>query len=137
MGDSLFPADKLTAAVECDEELVEYRVPEVGETELKIAEHIVPLIPKGATLQVGIGNVPEAVFECLPDGMGLGIAGMGVDSIDKLRQRGVVKGPVYSIELLGTRVLWDFVHENPFVQMQVSDVGHNPGCFRRCPCSPR
>ncbi len=133
MGDSLFPADRLSAAVECDEELIEYRTPDVGAVERRIAEHVLELIPQGATLQVGIGNVPEAVLECLPAGLELSMVGMGLDATVDLFERGVINRPVQSIELMGTRKLWDFADSNPMLKMQVSDQGHHPWLLGRAP----
>jgi len=126
LGNSSLSLEEIDCLVEHEEELVEYRSPKVGEVERKIAEHIVPLIPKGATLQIGIGNVPEAMLQSLPQGLELSLAGMAVDTMVDLVERGVVTGPWRAIELMGTRKLFDFAHENPRLEMQDSFTGHNP-----------
>lgn len=132
-GDSSLSLSEIDALVEYEEELVEYRPARVGELERKIAEHIVPLIPKGATLQIGIGTVPEAVLQCLPRGLDLSLAGMAVDGMVDLVEQGVVTGPWRAIELMGTRRLFDFAHENPRLEMQDSLTGHNPLWLGRIP----
>ncbi len=133
MGDSFLDAEEIDCLVEFEEDLVPYEGPAVGEKERKIAEHILPLIPEGATLQIGIGNIPEALLQSLPRGINLGIAGMGVDYMVDLVENGVVTGDFRSIELMGTRKLFDFCHDNPRVQMQVSTEGHNPLWLRTIP----
>ncbi|OGP61364.1 MAG: hypothetical protein A2V67_02075 [Deltaproteobacteria bacterium RBG_13_61_14] len=125
-GNSTLSLAEIDCLVEHEEELVEYRAPRVGEVERQIAEQIVPLIPQGATLQIGIGNVPEAMLQGLAPGLDLSLAGMAVDTMVDLVERGVVTGPWRAIELMGSRRLFDFAHENPRIEMQDSLTGHNP-----------
>jgi 4-hydroxybutyrate CoA-transferase len=132
-GNSSLALAEIDVLVEHEEELAEYRPPAVGEVERKIAEQIVPLIPKGATLQIGIGNVPEALLQSLPRGLELSLAGMAVDAMVDLIKQGVVTGPWRAIELMGTRRLFDFVHDNPRLEMQDSLTGHNPLWLGRIP----
>jgi 4-hydroxybutyrate CoA-transferase len=101
--------------------------------ERRIAEHILPLIPKAATIQIGIGNIPEALLECLPRGLELNIAGMAVDYMKDLVENGVVTGDFRSIELMSTKKLFEFCHDNPRVQMQSSTEGHNPLFLKNIP----
>lgn len=133
LGNSSLSLEEIDVLVEHEEELVEYRVPRVGEVERKIAEQILPLIPNGATLQIGIGNVPEAMLQGLAPGLDLSLAGMAVDTMVDLVERGVVTGPWRAIELMGTRRLFDFAHENPRLEMQDSLTGHNPLWLGRIP----
>jgi len=133
MGNSSLSLEEIDVLVEHEEELVEYRAPRVGEVERKIAEQILPLIPKGATLQIGIGNVPEAMLQGLVPGLDLSLAGMAVDTMVDLVERGVVTGPWRAIELMGTRRLFDFAHENPRLEMQDSLTGHDPLWLGRIP----
>lgn len=125
-GEAFLTLGDIDCLVEHEEALVEYRSPAIGAVEKAIAAHIAPLIPPGATLQVGIGNVPEAMLEGLPTGLGLSLSGLGVDAMVGLVERGIVTGPWRAIELMGTRRLFDFVHDNPRVEMQDSLTGHNP-----------
>ena len=125
-GNSSLSLEEIDCLIEREEELAEYRAPRVGKAERQIAEHIVPLIPKGATLQIGIGNVPEALLQGLPKGLDLSLAGMAVDTMVDLVEQGIVTGPWRAIELMGTRRLFDFAHENPRLEMQDSLFGHNP-----------
>lgn len=133
MGDSFLEPDEIDCLVEFEEDLVPYKSPDAGETENKIAEYILPLIPKGATLQIGIGNIPEALLQCLPKGLELGLAGMSVDYMVDLVEKGIVTGDFHSIELMGTKKLFKFSHDNPRVQMQSSTEGHNPMWLKDIP----
>jgi len=133
MGESFLEPEKIDCLVEFEEDLVPYESPPVGDVERKIAEHILPLIPKTGTIQIGIGNVPEALLECLPVGLDLNIAGMAVDYMADLVEKGVVTGEFRSIELMGTKKLFEFCHDNPRVQMQSSTEGHNPLWLKNIP----
>ena len=133
MGNSTLSLEEVDCLIEREEALVEYRTPKAGEVERKIAEQIVPLIPRGATLQIGIGNVPEAMLQCLPAGLDLSLSGLGVDTMVDLVERGVVTGPWRAIELMGSRKLFDFAHENPRLEMQDSLTGHHPLILGKIP----
>ena len=90
-GDTLVPADRVTAVVHDDRPLIAVdRRPPLPEDEL-IAEHVAGLIPDGATIQIGIGGTPEAVLARLADRRDLGIhSGLLSDALVDLIERGVV-----------------------------------------------
>jgi 4-hydroxybutyrate CoA-transferase len=102
--------------------------------EREIARHAAALIPDGATLQVGIGAAPQAIMEALGDRRDLGVHSMLVDHMLPLIEKGVVTNARKSIhpgrmdvcEVMGTRRLFDFVHENRLVNMEPSEIVHDP-----------
>jgi acyl-CoA hydrolase len=92
----------------------------------RIAEFVAERIPDGATIQAGIGSVPNAVFELLRDHHDLGIhTELLSDGIIDLVERGVVTGTrkvrrptkVVGTFALGTQRLYDFMHENPALEL--------------------
>ncbi|TAK41668.1 MAG: acetyl-CoA hydrolase [Betaproteobacteria bacterium] len=97
-----------------------------GATELAIARHCAQFIPDGATLEFGLGALPDAVLSCLGDRQGLRVhSGALGDGIVDLMQRGVITGTTGGV-LLGTRKLFDFAHCNPGLQLRSSDYTHDP-----------
>lgn len=133
-GDSALPLDRVAAWVEVDRPLVPYPSPPAGETERRIARHVGELVPDGATIQVGIGSVPEAVVGELGDRRDLGVHSLLVDAMLPLIERGVITnarktrnpGRLDLGEIMGTERLFRFAHENPMVNMEPSSSIHNP-----------
>jgi 4-hydroxybutyrate CoA-transferase len=134
LGDAGLPADRVAAWVETDRPLVDYPTPAVGEVERRIAARVAELVPDGATLQIGIGAVPEALASALGAHRDLGLHSLLVDAMLPLLARGVVTGARKSRnpgrmdlgEIMGTEPLFRFVHENPQVNMEPSSRIHNP-----------
>jgi 4-hydroxybutyrate CoA-transferase len=120
--------------VEVDEPLLTYPPPEVGEVERAIARHVAGLVPDGATVQVGIGAIPQAVLEALVDHRDLALHSLLVDASVSLVERGAVtntrkrfhQGRMDVAEVMGTPRLFDFVHDNPRVNMESSAFVHDP-----------
>ncbi len=125
LGDGLVHVNEFHAMVEVNEEL-----PEVlgagahGEIPMRIGAHCVELIEDGATLQMGIGSVPDAVLASLTHHKELGIhTEMFSDGIVPLIESGVVtnqhkkkhRGKTVTSFLLGSRKLYDFVDDNPSI----------------------
>ena len=118
-----------------DEPLIELQPPKIGDTEKKIGEYVASLIPDGATLQLGIGAIPDAVLSFLGDKKDLGIhSEMFSDGVVDLAAKGVVNnskktidnGKFVSCFLMGTRKLYDFVDHNPDVLMKPVDYTNDP-----------
>lgn len=132
-GDSTLEPERVAAWVEVDRPLVPYPAPPVGETERRIAAHVSELIPDGATIQIGIGAVPESIVGVLGDRRDLGIHSLLVDAMLPLLERGVITnrrksrnpGRMDLGEIMGTDRLFTFVHENPVVNMEPSSLIHN------------
>ncbi|MCH5234327.1 MAG: 4-hydroxybutyrate CoA-transferase [Muribaculaceae bacterium] len=72
-GDPVINISELTAYVEVDEPLVEVSTPSPSEEEIRIGNYIAEIIPDGATLQIGVGGIPNAVLRALKDHKHLGL----------------------------------------------------------------
>ncbi|MGA7732529.1 MAG: acetyl-CoA hydrolase/transferase C-terminal domain-containing protein [Chloroflexia bacterium] len=119
---------------------VDYELPELAQstpTPLynKIGGYIAELISDGDTLQMGIGAIPDAVLSFLGDKRDLGVhSEMFADGIIDLIEAGVITGErknflpnkVVASFLLGTRRLFDFVHDNPIIELRPVDFTNDP-----------
>jgi len=131
MGASAIHVSRFAALVETDRPLPEHQQPLAGPTERMIGEHVAALIPDRATLQLGIGAIPDGVLASLHDREDLGVhTEMFSDGLVELADRGVVtnrykntwNGRVVTSFAVGTRRLYDFVDANPFVEFHPSDI---------------
>lgn len=120
--------------VESDYEPIEIPLPKIGEVEEKIGQHIAQLIPDRATLQLGIGAIPDAVLHFLTEKKDLGIhTEMFSDGVVDLYEKGVVTNKYNNLNpgkftatfLMGTKRLYDFAHNNPAVLMRPVDYTNN------------
>jgi 4-hydroxybutyrate CoA-transferase len=133
-GNACLHRSQVDAWVEVDEPLLEYPPPTVTEVERAIGRHVARLVPDGATLQVGVGAIPQAVLESLDGHRDLALHSLLVDAAVTLCERGVVtngakrvhRGRMDVAEAMGTRRLFDFVHDNPAVNMESSAWVHDP-----------
>jgi acyl-CoA hydrolase len=107
----------------------------VGPADVAIAELVAERIPHGATLQVGIGAIPNAVMAALGDHRDLGVhTELLSDGLVDLIEAGVVNGTGKVITpnknvatfALGTRRLYDFLHENAAVELRPVDWVNDP-----------
>lgn len=106
----------------------------------RIAEHIVDLLPRNPTLQIGIGSIPEAVVNALSDA-DLGevrFTGMATDEMVELFERGVIPADgdapaILSPELMGTQRLMRFADRNPALAVYPSSTAHNAAVLGRTP----
>ncbi len=134
LGNAFLHRSQVDAWVEVDEPLMLYPPTPLGEVERAIGRHVAALVPDGATVQVGVGAIPQAVLESLVDHKDLALHSLLVDSSVTLVERGVVtnarkrvhRGRMDIAEVMGTRRLFDFVHENPLVSMDSSAFVHDP-----------
>ena len=133
-GPCFFTAEEIDFLVECSVPLVPYPEIQFGETERRIAELVADLIPDGATIQIGIGNLPAAILKLLEGKKDLGFhSGMLSDSVVDLVEKGAVTnarknvhpGKIVAGELIGTEKLFRFGHENPLLEMHGAGVSHN------------
>jgi 4-hydroxybutyrate CoA-transferase len=127
--------DALTWIVEQDEPVIELAPPKIGDLERRIGENVAALIPDGATLQLGIGAIPDAVLLFLEGKKDLGIhSEMFSDGVVHLAEAGVVTnrrktlnpGKFIATFLMGTRKLYDFVHGNLDVELHPADYTNDP-----------
>ena len=130
-GGGFIHISKIAAMVEVNDDILEVKVGVPDEMNCKIAEHVASLIEDGATLQMGIGAIPNAVLSMLGGHRKLGIhTEMFSDGIIDLIESGVITGElkkkhpykVVSGFMLGTKRLYKFVHDNPFIEML--DIGY-------------
>jgi 4-hydroxybutyrate CoA-transferase len=125
-GAALVAPSAVDAWVEVDEDLRTYPPPPVGDTERAIGRHVAALVPDGATVQVGIGAIPQAALESLAGHRDLALYSLLVDSAVGLCERGAVSRPIEVGEIMGTRRVFDFAHDNPLISMAGSDRLHDP-----------
>ena len=125
-GDGFIHFSKINHLVNHDQELPEIDIKPISEKHKKIGEHIAKLIDNGSTLQMGIGDIPNAVLSCLMDHKDLGIhSEMISDGILSLVENGVITGSkkskhrnsIIASFAVGTKKLYDFIDDNPFVKM--------------------
>ena len=136
LGDSFIHVSKLTHVVEIDRPVLELpQTREIGEVALAIGRHIVELIEDGATLQMGIGEIPDAVLSALTDRRDLGIhTEMFSDGMVDLFEAGVVtneaktlhRGKVIASFVLGSKKTFVFVDNNPLIEFHPSDYVNDP-----------
>jgi acyl-CoA hydrolase len=123
-----------------DEPLVEVPPAEAGDRDRAIAAHVVGRIADGATVQVGIGGIPNALLTSLRDHRDLGIhTELLSDGIADLVERGVVTGTrkqgwpnkVVTTFCMGTRALYDWLDDNNAVEMLPVDLVNDPRVIAR------
>ncbi len=125
-GDGFIHINKIDALVEVNDPLPEQHIPEPDETEMKIGEFCTELVEDGATLQMGIGAIPNAVLKSLGNHKDLGIhTEMFADGVIDLVHKGIIngsqkvkyKGKVVSGFVMGSKRVYDFIDDNPMVAM--------------------
>lgn len=125
-GDAMIHVSKFNAMVEVEDPIFESETRAPNEEEVAIGEHIAGLVEDGATLQMGIGAIPNAVLAQLGNHKNLGIhSEMFSDGIIPLVEKGVINGfnkkirheKIVGSFLTGNRRLYDFVDDNPLVEM--------------------
>ncbi|RII33992.1 acetyl-CoA hydrolase/transferase family protein [Clostridium chromiireducens] len=134
-GDSFIHISEIDYIVETSNEIIELMPPKIGEVEKSIGENCAKLIEDGSTLQLGIGAIPDAVLLFLKDKKDLGIhSEMISDGVVELIESGVITNKAKTLHcgksvvtfLMGTKRLYDYVNENPSVEMYPVDYVNNP-----------
>jgi acyl-CoA hydrolase len=135
LGDVFIHVSRVHKVVECSEALLELPASEASEIEGKIADFIAPLIEDGATLQLGIGGIPDAVLARIEGKQNLGVhTEMVSDGVVKAIEKGIITnqkktlhpGKVVATFVLGTRDLYNYVHNNPLFELHPCDYTNNP-----------
>lgn len=135
LGRSFVHVSRLTHIVETDRPLPEHASPPPSDVERRIGENVASLVEDGATLQIGIGGIPNATLAFLGDRKDLGIhSEMFSDGVVDLVEAGVITndmktvmpGKIAATFVFGTKRLYDFVDNNPTVEFQTSDIINNP-----------
>lgn len=136
-GDPVIHIDKLAAAVEVDDPLVEVPTADPTDEEIRIGQYIADLIPDRATLQIGVGGIPNAVIRALKGHKHLGLHTEAMtDGVLPLLESGVIDNsckkvmPGQSVAslALGSRKLYDYMDYNPDIVFK--DVAWTNDPFR-------
>ena len=135
LGDSFVHISRIDKIVEVSEDLPELKLDEFSEVEKQIGFHIANLIEDGATLQLGIGGIPNATLFFVKDKKDLGIhTEMCSDGIMEAIEAGIVTGAkktlhpgkVIATFVLGTSKLYDYVDDNPILEVHPTEYTNDP-----------
>jgi acyl-CoA hydrolase/GNAT superfamily N-acetyltransferase len=136
LGDCFIHVNQIQYLVEHNEPLLEW--PVVGDPDditEAIAENVARLVPDGATLQLGIGRMPDAVLHLLHNKNDLGIhTEMFSDGVMRLARQGVItgrrktlhRGKIVGSFAAGSTELFGFLHDNPQIEMHPSEYTNSP-----------
>lgn len=134
-GDTAIHVSHISFIVETSRPLLEVRGEPFTEIQRRVGENVAALIPDGATLQTGIGGIPDAVLSCLQDKRDLGIhTEMCSDGVIELMESGVLTGECKSLHrgkavlsfVLGSQRLFDFIRENPSFEFRSISYTNDP-----------
>ncbi len=141
-GDGIVHIDRIHSFVEGNLPLHEHKSAPLTAIEIAIGKNVASLVEDGATLQMGIGAIPDAVLTCLTSHKDLGIhTEMFSDGVMDLVQKGIITGihkkkhpgKIVSGFVMGTKKLYDFIDDNP--QVAMLDIGYinDPHVIRKNP----
>jgi 4-hydroxybutyrate CoA-transferase len=133
-GNAFLHRSQVDCWVPVDEPLLQSPPTSIGPVERRIAEHAAGLIPDGATIQAGIGAIPQAIMEALRDRVDLGVHSLFVEHMLSLVEAGVVTnarkrlhpGRMDIGEIMGTPRLFAWANDNAAINMEPSDTLHDP-----------
>ncbi len=139
-GDSFLSVQDISLLVPVEAPILEMPWSPPNPVALAIGEHVAGLVPDGATLQTGIGQIPSAVLAALRNHHDLGIhTEMLSDAVIDLVERGVVNGKrktllpgkIVTSFVMGTKRLYDWVDDNPALELRPSDFTNDPSIIAR------
>jgi acyl-CoA hydrolase len=142
LGEGIIHVTELDTLVDHQEEIHEMILGEPSAVESRIANHIAGIIDDGSTLQMGIGNIPNAVLSRLGNHKNLGLhTEMFSDGVIDLILKDVINGNEKGINpgrglatfLMGTKRLYDYVDDNPFVELRASDYVNDVATIKQNP----
>ncbi|MGF1557047.1 acetyl-CoA hydrolase/transferase family protein [Paucihalobacter sp.] len=141
-GDGIIHVSEINTFVECDEPLPAHNMPAPTPIENKIGDFVASLIEDRSTLQMGIGSIPNAVLTRLTNHKDLGLhTEMFSDGVIDLilknvitgNHKGVNPGRALATFLMGSKRLYDYVNDNPFVEMRTSDYVNDVSIIKQNP----
>lgn len=139
-GDTLVPVSRIDRLVPVETPLLELCETPFGDVERSIGQHVARLVPDGATIQVGIGKIPNAVLAALGQHRDLGVhSEMISDGVMALTEAGVITGrhkqvlpgKIVTSFVMGTRALYAWVDDHPAVELRPSDFTNDPWVIAR------
>jgi 4-hydroxybutyrate CoA-transferase len=139
-GDSFIHVNDIDTFVESSRPLCALKKPAICELQVAIAKNVATLIEDGAVLQAGIGGIPDAILPMLMDRRDLGVhSEMISDGVIPLIEAGVITGARKNFKprkiilgfALGTKDLFDFVHNNPIFEFHPTAYTNDPGLIAR------
>lgn len=134
-GDNMIHVSEIDYIIPCSYPLPEIDLPKIGDVEKEIGKYCASLIEDGSTIQLGIGAIPDAALLFLKDKKDLGIhSEMFSDGVIDLVESGVINGSKKSLHkgkmvatfLMGSRRLYDFVNNNPAVELYPVNYVNDP-----------
>jgi 4-hydroxybutyrate CoA-transferase len=140
LGDSFIHLNKIHYVVEAADDLLEFPMGKVSDIAMQIGRHIADLIEDGSTLQLGIGEIPDAVLSYLTEKAHLGVhSEMVSDGVIDLVESGIITnekktlhtGKILAGFVLGTRRLFDYIHNNPIFEFHPSQYINDPFVISR------
>ncbi len=135
LGDSFIHFSKIDYAVSVNYPLAELSMGQASDLSMKIGRNIADLIEDGSTMQMGIGAIPNAVLSYLDDKKDLGVhTELFSDGVIKLIEAGVLTnekktlhpGKIISGFILGSKKLYDFVDDNPIIELHPTEYVNDP-----------
>jgi acyl-CoA hydrolase len=135
-GDAVLTLDQIDYAIEADVPLSSPPARPVRDTSATIGHRVAALVPDGATLQLGIGAVPDAVLAALCDRRGLGVwSEMFSDGVLALHKAGALepRRPITASFAFGSAELYDWMDRNPDVRMLRTETTNDPALIERQP----
>ncbi|MEO8607446.1 MAG: acetyl-CoA hydrolase/transferase C-terminal domain-containing protein [Chloroflexota bacterium] len=135
LGDSFIHVNQIDYFVDVDYNLPELRPEPASPVQDRIANYIAELIPDGATLQLGIGGIPDAVLRHLTNHKNLGIhTELFSDGVMQMIEARVITcasknlhtGKVVAGFVLGTQTLYDYINDNPVFEMHPTEYVNDP-----------
>jgi acyl-CoA hydrolase len=140
LGDSFIHLQQIHVAIEVDSPLLDQATGPISEVEGSIGTFVADLVDDGATLQLGIGGIPNAALAAMGGKRDLGVhTEMFSDGLLDLVEAGVVTGGAKTIHpgkivttfIMGSQRLYDWVNDNPMVEMHPVDYTNDTSIIRR------
>ncbi len=141
-GDGIIHVSRITAATEVDLPLIMHAPGTPSEIEKQIGKHVAELVEDGATLQMGIGGIPNVVLSNLMNHKRLGIhTEMFSDGVLPLIEKGVITGEEKEIKTgkivtcfaMGSQKLYDFIDDNPLIHFKEAGYTNDTAIIRQNP----
>ncbi len=140
LGDSFIHVSQIDYFIEVDYELPEVKPEPASEIQDRIAGHIATIVPDAATLQLGIGGIPNAVLRRLTDHKNLGIhTELFSDGVIDMIEAGIITNAAKTIHtgkvvagfVLGSRRLFRYIHDNPIFEFHPTEYVNDPFVIAR------